>query len=209
MQYKESEKLELKSSFSEWKEVVISLSALREAIVNALIHRDYTDPGNIQIRIFDSRLEVWSPGLLPKELDLKKILSENRSIPRNKVLVDIFHKLGLIEGWGTGFQRMLSKCLKNNNKEPDFSEKAGAFVIKFYKRKKIEGVIEGVNVGVNVGVNLLFDYIKDNPGKRVINFEKNFGVTNRTIERWLKKLKDDDKIEFKGSSKTGGYFVKK
>ena len=48
------------------------LPALREAIINALIHRDYADPGNIQIRIFDSRLEIWSPGLLPKELDLKK-----------------------------------------------------------------------------------------------------------------------------------------
>jgi hypothetical protein len=63
---------------------VYPLEALREAVVNAIVHRDYTDPGNIQIRIFDDRLEIWSPGLLPKELNIKNLLSENRSIPRNR-----------------------------------------------------------------------------------------------------------------------------
>ncbi len=62
---------------------------------------------------------------------------------------------------------------------------------------------------VNGGVNLLFDCIKNNPWKRVIYFEKELNLTRRTIERWLNKLKEDGKIEFRGSSKTGGYFLKK
>ncbi len=56
------------------------LEALREDVVNAIVHRDYTDPGNIQIRIFDDRLEIWSPGLLPKELNIKNLLSE-KTVP--------------------------------------------------------------------------------------------------------------------------------
>jgi ATP-dependent DNA helicase RecG len=68
--------------------------------VNAIVHRDYTDPGNIQIRIFDDRLEIWSPGLLPKELNIRNLLSENRSIPRNRALAKIFHDIGLSKAGG-------------------------------------------------------------------------------------------------------------
>ena len=67
------------------------LDSLKEAIINALVHRDYFDSGNIQIRIFDNRLEIWSPGLLPKEIDIKNLFKEHRSIPRNKEIVKIFH----------------------------------------------------------------------------------------------------------------------
>ena len=53
---------------------------------------------------------------------------------------------------------------------------------------------------------MLFDYIKNNPGKRVVHFEKELNLTRRTIERWLNKLKKEKKIEFRGSPKTGGYW---
>jgi predicted transcriptional regulator len=66
----------------------------------------------------------------------------------------------------------------------------------------------GVNDGVNDGVNSLFEYIKNNPGERVVHFKKHFNVSVRTIERWLNQLKTRKKIEFKGSSKIGGYYVK-
>lgn len=102
------------------------LLALREAVINSLIHRDYNDSGNIQIRIFDNSLEVWSPGFLPKEIDIKNILTENRSIPRNKKLVEIFHQIKLAENWGTGFQRIIEECEKNGNGIPEFSE-SGCF----------------------------------------------------------------------------------
>ena len=187
------------------------LPALREAIINALIHRDYADSGNIQIRIFDDRLEIWSPGLLPKKLDIKKILSENRSVPRNKILVGIFHKIGLIESWGTGFQRIVSECLKNNNKKPDFSEKAGAFVVGFYKRDKNGGVnggvSGGVNGGVSGGVNNILTLIKENPGINSKSIAERLDVAPRTVERHIKKFRDDDIIEYRGSAKIGGYWA--
>ena len=64
---------------------------------------------------------------------------------------------------------------------------------------------EGVNVGVNVGVNPLLQYIKDKPGQRAGDMSIAFSVTRRTIERWLKQLKDQGHIEFRGAPKTRGY----
>lgn len=112
------------------------IAALREAVINAVVHRDYSDPGNIQIRIFDDIIEVWSPGRLPKEIDISKLLTENRSIPRNRNLARIFYQVGLIENWGTGFHRMVETCRKNGNPQPLFEEKTGAFVITFKKRNE-------------------------------------------------------------------------
>ena len=62
--------------------------------------------------------------------------------------------------------------------------------------------------GVNVGVNALFAYIQANPGHRAGEMAASFKLTQRTIERWLKQLREAGKIEFIGSPKTGGYYPK-
>jgi ATP-dependent DNA helicase RecG len=109
------------------------LDALREAIINAVLHRDYSDTGNIQVRIFEDWLEIWSPGSLPEELDLSRILYEDRAILRNSSLAMIFQSLGLVDNWGTGFKRMNDACVANGNPEPIYSQKAGAFVVTMHK----------------------------------------------------------------------------
>ena len=176
------------------------LLALREAVINALIHRDYNDSGNIQIRIFDNSLEIWSPGLLPKEINTKSILTENRSIPRNKKLVEIFHKIGLVENWGAGFQRIIEECEKNGNRTPEFSEKAGAFVISFEKRKQ--------NVPENVPenrVNAILDIIMVNNEITIPEIAKKTNVNEKTIKRDIMKLKKEERLERIGPDK-GGYW---
>ena len=95
--------------------------------MNAIVHRDYTDPGNIQIRIFDDRLEIWSPGLLSKELNISSLLAGNRSSPRNRGLAKIFHDIGFIEGWGAGFQWMLEGCTMNSNPKPEMNYPAANY----------------------------------------------------------------------------------
>jgi ATP-dependent DNA helicase RecG len=183
------------------------LDALREAIINALVHRDYNDPGHVQIRIFDNRLSIWSPGLLPKEMNVKNLGSERRSIPRNKLLVDVFHRLKIMEGWGSGFQKIVSLSLANGNKIPEFSEVAGAFVITWQKRE-ISADVNGGPIGsVTGGVNLLYEYIINNPGERTNNLALGLERPYDTVEKWIRKLKQENKIEYRGSDKTGGYFA--
>jgi ATP-dependent DNA helicase RecG len=184
-------------------------------VVNAIVHRDYTDPGNIQIRIFDDRLEIWSPGLLPKELNIRNLLSENRSIPRNRALAKIFHDIGFIEGWGTGFQRMVEACIANGNPKPELKEMTGAFVVKFARRPAGEGkggginggVNGGISGGVNEGINRLREFVRKQPGKRVSEISAALDVPSKTVERWVKKLREQGVIVFRGPGKTGGYHV--
>ena len=176
------------------------LLALREAVINALIHRDYNDSGNIQIRIFDSSLEIWSPGLLPKEISTRSILTENRSIPRNKKFVEIFHKIGLVENWGAGFQRIVEECEKNGNRLPEFSEKVGAFVISFRKREQ--------NVPENVPENrenAIVELIGINNEITIPEIAQKTNVNEKTIKRDIAKLKEKGVIERVGPDK-GGYW---
>ena len=179
--------------------------------MNAIVHRDYTDPGNIQIRIFDDRLEIWSPGLLPKELNIRNLLSENRSIPRNRALAKIFHDIGFIEGWGTGFQRMVEACTANGNPKPELKEMTGAFVVKFSRRPAGEGInegtSEGINEGANEGINRLREFVRNQPGKRVSEISAALDIPSKTVERWVKKLREQGVIVFRGPRKTGGYHV--
>jgi ATP-dependent DNA helicase RecG len=111
------------------------LEALREAIINAACHRDYQDSGHIQIRIFDDRLEVWNPGLLPPEITLADLSRSHNSRPRNHRIARAFFLIGYIEHWGTGTLRMIQLCKEAEVPEPEFAEISGCFVVIFRKSK--------------------------------------------------------------------------
>lgn len=183
--------------------------ALREVILNAIVHRDYKDPGNIQIRIFDDFIEIWSPGLLPKELDINNLIKNNRSIPRNKQILKLIHLIGEIENWGTGFARIEEACNKNGNPLPLFKERAGAFVIRIDNAVTVENASGTKSGGVNTfNLSNLYDAVKGNQGISLSKLLEVSGLSKRSLERWLKKLKDQNRIEFKGAPKTGGCFLK-
>ncbi|MDP2363011.1 MAG: putative DNA binding domain-containing protein, partial [Ignavibacteria bacterium] len=78
----------------------IPREALREAVINAICHRDYESPANVQLRIFDDRLEIWNPGLLPADIAIDDLKKEHSSIPRNHLIADCFYKIKYIEQWG-------------------------------------------------------------------------------------------------------------
>jgi predicted HTH transcriptional regulator len=97
-------------------------AALREALVNAVVHADYSQRGApIRVAVFDDRLEVESPGILLPGLTIEE-LREGVSRVRNRVLARVFKELGLIEQWGTGVQRMISACTGAGLPEPEFAE---------------------------------------------------------------------------------------
>ncbi len=88
----------------------VPLPALREAIINAIVHADYAERGvPIRIAVFDDRIEVENPGILPLGLTIEDI-RKGVSKLRNRVIGRVFHELGLIEQWGSGIQRMSAAC---------------------------------------------------------------------------------------------------
>jgi ATP-dependent DNA helicase RecG len=76
-------------------------SALREAILNAIIHKDYSSTW-IFLRVYDDKLEIWNPGALPEELTIEKLKRVHSSYPRNTNIASAFFKAGYIESWGRG-----------------------------------------------------------------------------------------------------------
>jgi ATP-dependent DNA helicase RecG len=179
----------------------IDKEAFREALINAFCHRDYYLYDSVNVAIFKDRLEIRNPGNLYGGLTIEKIKKEQVSERRNELLAEMFHQVHFVEKWGRGISLILSK-------EPaaDFKEVGRQFITVF-KRKGVNGGVNGgVNDGVNGGVNKLLEYIINNPGKRVVHFESALKVPRRTIERWLKQLKVENKTEFKGSPKKGGYW---
>ena len=102
-------------------------AAVREAVINAVAHADYAQRGAaIRVSIFDDRLEVENPGLLPFGLTVED-LHRGISKLRNRVIGRVFHALGLIEQWGSGVQRMITACRDAGLEPPVFEEIAIRF----------------------------------------------------------------------------------
>jgi len=72
----------------------------RESVTNTVCHRDYDEASNVQVRIFDDRLEIWSSGKLPPGITVDKLRSERESIPPNPLIAKPFFLIGYIENWG-------------------------------------------------------------------------------------------------------------
>lgn len=110
------------------------LIAIRETIINAIVHRDYSLSGkDIKVAIFDDMLEITSAGTLPPSIDITE-LSAGQSEIRNRVLAPVFKQLGLIEQWGTGFRKIQEALKKYPNIELRFNEPGMAFQMQFVKK---------------------------------------------------------------------------
>jgi ATP-dependent DNA helicase RecG len=97
-------------------------AAIREAVINAIVHADYAQTGApIRIALFDDRLEIDNPGLLPFGLTIEDI-QRGISKLRNRVIGRVFQELGLIEQWGSGIQRMTLACTEQGLDAPKFEE---------------------------------------------------------------------------------------
>jgi len=110
----------------------IPLEALRESIVNAVAHRDYTVRSNIRIFIFDDRVEIISPGELPNTVTLENI-RYGIHVERNPIIVSYLTKFKKMEQIGTGIPRMISLTKKETGHEPEFSVISGEFKVTFWR----------------------------------------------------------------------------
>lgn len=194
----------------------INQEALREAIINAFIHRDYHELDFVTVNVFKNRVEIRNPGGLFGGLQIKDILKRHISKRRNELIADILSRAHFVERKGRGISLILGK-------EPaaTFEEIAELFITTFPRKANLsphsaeginEGVVEGINEGVPEGLNSilvpLYLFIKKNPGSRTKQFVAALKKPHKTIERWLKMLKGDNFIEYKGNNRTGGYFIK-
>ncbi len=116
----------------------IPIEAIREAVLNAIIHRDYINLGrNIKIGIYDDRLKITSPGGFPNNITKEDILYGISEI-RNKVIARVFKELEYIEQWGTGIERINNLCLKHHLRHPYIMERGDFVILEIYRNDRLE-----------------------------------------------------------------------
>ncbi len=122
--------------------------ALREAVINALVHADYAQKGApLRVAIFDNRIEIDNPGGLPPGLTLEEI-RRGVSKLRNRVIGRVFHELGLIEQWGSGIQRMIGACEQAGLQEPVFEEIGSGFRVTIYSQAQGQPQLEELDKAI-------------------------------------------------------------
>jgi ATP-dependent DNA helicase RecG len=142
--------------------------------------------------------------------------------PRN-LLFSLMARMDLVEQIGSGIKR-IGEALKAYGLSPPVIEADGEWFSITFRRKPPHEALkkamstpladtpspsdrgEGVNEGVSEGLNRLLGYIRENPGHRTPHNSNTLNLPIKTLERWLKKLRDEGKVEFRGSPKTGDYW---
>ena len=94
--------------------------ALREALLNACINKDYAEHSPIQIRVYENKLEIINGGVLPEGWTVETLLSSHRSFPYNPDIANTFFRAGEIEAWGRGIERIIMACKKDGFSTPEF-----------------------------------------------------------------------------------------
>ncbi len=107
--------------------------AIREAILNAIVHRDYSGDTTL-ISIYNDKIVFWNDGKLHEDISLEDLKTKHPSRPNNPKIAEVFYKAGLIEAWGRGTLNIIQLCKKEANKEPYFESISGGTQLTIYSK---------------------------------------------------------------------------
>ena len=110
----------------------VPLGALREILLNAVMHRDYSNySGYVAIAVFDDRIEIRSCGRLPTGVTVEQLSGRHDSKPPNPLIAGAFHRTGAVEVWGRGTNRVIAMCQQNKMAAPVFEDRQGFLIVTF------------------------------------------------------------------------------
>lgn len=184
--------------------------AWKEIIINAIAHRDYSIKGtDIQIKMFDDRITVESPGILPGIVRLNNLRSVHFS--RNPNIARFLHEYDYVQEFGEGIDRMFNEMAAAGLPAPEYRD--NAFMLNATIRNgEVNGKVNGKDGEVNGKVNyddlnknelLVYEAIRTNPHVTRSDMIEMLDVSARTIDRAIKSLKEKGIIERVGADKNG------
>lgn len=190
----------------------IPLFAVREAIVNAVAHRDYRSTASVQVMLFRDRLEVWSPGRLPDELSVESLSRAHHSIPVNHLLAEPIYLAGYIERMGTGTSEIIRSCVRKGLREPQFKQ-SECFRVVIWRKNMAEAprsdAPEDEGIMLTDRQIRIMNKLRDNPMLTTDKLAALFKVKPRTISRDLYILNKNGYLLYSGSSRKGVWTVLK
>jgi len=174
------------------------ISALRETIINAIVHREFT-LAPVQIKIFNDRIEVWNPGSLPHGMSIEDLEKPHASQPVNPVIADVFFKAGLVESWGRGTLRVISDFAKSGLPKPHFSIHSGGILVTLFIEKfTAESLIE---LGLNNRQIQIVEFLKSEGSVSNKQYREKFSVSNATAFREITVLVENNILKRVGHGK--------
>lgn len=203
----------------------IPTEAIRELIINAVVHRNYLESSKIQIALFDDRLEITSPGGFPKGVTFEKIIQGYSKI-RNEGLANAFYYMKLIEHWGSGIPRITKLIQEAGLRDLEIIDMDGAIRVNIYRnqigqsKKQYHQVNENKKSAINYIKNTSLgdksemaeeSILKSMESEREYScgeIAQMIGLKESRTRDYLKKLSDLGIIQSKGANRNRRYFIK-
>jgi ATP-dependent DNA helicase RecG len=201
----------------------VARSALRETVLNAVVHKDYSTGNPIQIRVYNDRVSIFNSGGLPEGWTVEKLLSWHESNPRNPMIAGAFYRSGMIETWGRGIERIITACHEEGKPEPLFETSlTGVRVLFTDNAQSSSDVISDANIGDNIGDAIgdnigdslnktqikIIEMMSENPAVSAKSIAEGIDISPRNVEANIRSLKKMGLIERTGSTKNGRWIVK-
>ena len=190
----------------------LPVDSVREMIANSVAHRSYLEPGNIQVALFDDRLEVTSPGMLLNGVSIKK-MKEGYSKPRNRAIASAFSYMKIIEKWGSGIPRILRECSEYGLPEPEFIDFDGDFRVNMYRQlpekdwSHTDDTKHDTNDTISENDTKILNLIRENPSITQAELKEKLQVSIVTVKRLMADLQKRGLIERQGSSRKGKWII--
>lgn len=196
-------------------------AALREALLNAIVHKDYSSGIPIQISVYEDKLYIANVGKLPETWTLENLMEKHVSKPYNPNIAHAFYLTGFIESWGRGIEKMFRACREDGVPEPEYTIHPGDIMIKFTApedriiRSHADGVTDKVTDGVTDKVTdkvtenerQLLDLLLLDPGYTSDALAQHLSISRKTVSKRLKSLKEKGVLRRVGSDRKGHWEI--
>jgi len=180
------------------------VAALREMLLNALVHRDYMG-SMVQIRMYDDHFSIWNEGFLPQGLTLEALKRQHPSRPRNPLIADVCFKGGYIDAWGRGTIKIINSCKDAGLPEPEMKEQDGGMLVILFKDSLNEDQLQ--KKGLNERQVKAVLYVKEKGSISNAEYQNIFGVARNTASADLKKLVDAGILKSSGAKGAGAFYT--
>ena len=199
--------------------------SIREVIANAVIHRSYLEPNDIQVALYDNRLEITSPGMLLSGVNVKR-MKEGYSKLRNRAIASVFAYVNIIEKWGSGIPRIMSELAEYGLEEPEFITFENDFRINIYRKsyntaQSTQGSTQGktnttqaVSEKEKLDIKNLTETDKtiintiiNNPEMSQKQIADNLNWTVNKVKYYMKKFKQKNILKYEGTSQNGKWEI--
>ena len=179
--------------------------ACREAVINAVCHRDYQSSGSVQVSIFTNSLEIMNPGLLPSTLTIESLKRRHSSKPRNRLIAETLFKIKYIEKFGSGTTKMIRVCRDLGVPEPEFHEQDEDFMVTF-RRSSVNVLLDQPDL-LNERQKLAIEFLKTHESITSSELAQLAGCAERTARQDLSRLVAWNTVGVKKDGKITRYLL--